>query len=144
MNTPILILKPARDKKAYRLKCRFKIEPYPRLERLHREKVRVAEMFVADMHKQGWEYVERYGFTMKGPFPMVEPVTIHPIRIPTARDMLPRVANGARFLDQGESSVRDVPSLDFSEYWEFSLSGVFARTEILTEYPDPHEEIGAR
>ena len=39
MNVPQLLLRPSRDKRAYRLKARFKIEAYPRHERMEREHV---------------------------------------------------------------------------------------------------------
>ena len=135
-----LIVRPTLDRKAYRLRCRFKIEPYPPPFRLDREKVKVAEQFVRDMHKQGWEYVERYGFKMTGPYPMVVPVTIRPRRMPTAREMLPRVARGERFLDNGDTGVSLVPSLGVSEWWEYSIIGVFSREQIMVERPDAHEE----
>lgn len=135
-----LILNPAREAKPYRLRCRFKTDPHPGRDRLEREKVRVAEMFVRDMHKQGWENDTRYGFTMKGPFPMVTPITLHPRRMLTAREMAPMVARGARFLDNADSGVRELPSLALSEYWEYEIAGVFVRPQIMTEYPDPHEE----
>lgn|SRR3990167_7272440 len=135
-----LIIKPNRDKRAYRLKCRFKIEPYPRVDRLEREKVRVAEMFVEDMKKQGWDYVERYGFSMAGPFPYVAPVTIHMPPPLSARGMVRNVAQGARYLDESGSMATEVPKLHATEWWEFELKGTFAREEILTERADPHEE----
>lgn len=135
-----LLLRPTRDRKAYRLRCRFKIEPFPPPYRLDREKVKVAEQFVREMHKQGWEYVESFGFKMAGPFPMVVPTTIRPNRMPTAREMLPWVARGERFLDDGETGVSTVPALRESEWWEYELAGVFVRDQIMTEVADRHEE----
>ena len=140
MTTLQIIAKPSRDRKAYRLKARFKVEPYPKAERLKREKVRVAEMFVADMNKQGWTYVPKYGFAMKGPFSFVAPTTLHTPRALSARDMLPGVMNGQRFRNNGGSVASLVPALSKTEWWEFELSGVFSRPQIMTEYPDPHEE----
>lgn len=147
-----LLIRSSRDKKAYRLKCRFKIEPAPSpvrdamahmrwMSRLETEKVRVAEMFVRDLKVEGWENLPGYGFRMRGPMPHIEPVEIHmPPRL-SANEMLPQVAQGARCLDKGEDYAKPVPTLAMSEWWEFEISGVFAREEILTEYPDPHEEI---
>lgn len=135
------IIRPSLDNKPYRLKCRFKIEPYPRLDRLAREKVRLAERFVDDMHKQGWEYDSRWGFKMHGPFPPVTPISLRtppPLR---ARDMLNGIARGERYLDEERSSVSIVPPLAMSEWWEYELSGVFIRQQIQTEVPDLHEEI---
>src|SRR3990167_1538400 len=135
-----LLVRHTREKTPYRLRARFKIEPYPSPFRLDREKVKVAEQFVRDMHKQGWEYVESHGFKMTGPFPMVEPVTIRPRRTLTAREMLPRVARGERFLDDGDTGVSFVSSLGASEYWEYAIAAVFSREQILTERADAHEE----
>ena len=92
------------------------------------------------MHKQGWVHDGRYEFVMKGPFPMVETMTIHHRRMPTAREMVASVAQGARFLDNGNSVARAMPTLALSEYWEYEIAGVFVREQIMTEVPDPHEE----
>lgn len=140
MNTPTLLLRPERDKKAYRLKCRFKIEAYPRRDRLERAKFQMAERFVVDMAKRGWGYVERFGFTMKGPHPMVEPTTIRPPRQLSAREMLPGIMAGNPFRDTGADYAKPVLPLAMQEYWEYELVGVFARTELLTEIPDKGEE----
>lgn len=107
---------------------------------MDREKVIIAEKFVVQMHQQGWEYDGRHPFKMTGPFPMVPVVTIRPHRAPTAKEMLSYVKNGARFLDNGENTASIVPPLALSEWWEYEIAGVFVRRQIMTEYPDPHEE----
>ena len=135
-----LLTRPSLDKRSYRLRCRFKIEAYPQPSRLELAKVRMAERFVADMHKQGWEYVEQYGFKMKGPFPMVEPVMIHVPRPISAREMMAGVLAGKPFRDNGVDYAKPVLGIDMQEYWEYELAGTFARAQLLTEYPDPHEE----
>ena len=134
------IISPTRDRKAYRLKCRFKIYPHPLPSSLGIEKVRVAEMFVSDMRKQGWENLPAHGFRMYGPFPYVAPVTIHPVKAMTAREMLPLIRQGATIRDRGHDAAIRMPSLKASEWWEYEIAGVFSRPEILTEYADPHEE----
>ena len=140
METVQVLIKPSLDKKPYRLRCRFKIERLPRLERLDREKVRLAEQFVRDMAAQGWVYDNRFGFRMTGPYPMIVPVTIHiPPRL-SASQMLPYVAQGARFLDEGGTRAMTMPRLETSEYWEYELAGVFVRDAVLIEQPDLHEE----
>lgn len=147
-----LLIRASRVKKPYRLKCRLKIEPAPSpvrdydghlrwRSRLEREKVRIAERFVSDMKAQGWEHRPGDGFRMRGPFPMVVPKTIHRVRALSAKEMMPHVAQGARFLDRGTDGVSIVPKLEASEWWEFEISGVFIREQILTESPDPHEEV---
>jgi len=140
MQASQLITKANLDRKAYRLKCRFKIEPSPKMGRLERERIRVAEMFVSDMNKQGWTYVPQHGFTMKGPYPFVAPTTLHIPRTLTAREMLPGVANGLRFRDGGGSMASLVPPLNSAEWWEYELAGVFSRPQITVEQPKLHEE----
>lgn len=135
-----LILPRNLDKKAYRLRCRFKIEPCPSIGRLDIEKVRVAERFVEDMRKQGWTHDPRFDFRLLGPFVPVVPVALNPRRTPTARQMLPGVLAGKRFLDDGATEVRNVPLLGESDYWEYEIAAVFVRTQVLTETADPHEE----
>ena len=92
------------------------------------------------MRKQGWVHDGRYEFVMKGPFPKVEPMTIRPRRMLTAREMASGVARGARFLDDGGDMAKAMPVLELSEYWEYEIAGVFVREQIMTESADPHEE----
>ena len=147
-----LLLRASRDKKPYRLKCRLKIEPCPSpvrdydghlrwRSRLEREKVQTAERFVSDLKAQGWGHLPSSEIRMRGPFPMVVPKPIHVVRALSAKEMLPHVAQGARFLDRGTDGVSLVPNIDASEWWEFEISAVFLREEILTEVPDSHEEV---
>lgn len=136
-----LLLRPDLGKKAYRLRCRFRVGAYPGARFLEKAKYAAGEQFIRDMQVRGWEYVDRYGFRMTGPYAPVEPTTIHVIRPPSSRNMLTAVAQGARFLptDQG-SQAQAMPVLHESENWEFELAGVFVHKTILTERPDPHEE----
>ena len=135
-----VLIRPTLDKQPYRLRCRFKIEPRPSRERIDREKVRVAEMFIADMKKQGWVYDTRFGFEITGPFVPLVPQTIRIPRTPTAREMAYAVSQGARFLDDGRTpGVMLSSGLGASEWWEYEISTVFIRTQILTEQPDAHE-----
>ena len=138
MQSTQFIVKPSLDRKGYRLKCRFKIEPGASRDRINYEKVRVAERFVEDMRKQGWDYANQ-GFTLTGPFPFVEPMTLRTPRTLTAREMAPMVAQGARFRDEGGSIAPFMPALGVSDWWEYELAGVFSRPALMTEYPDAHE-----
>ena len=137
---PELMLRTSRDRKAYRLKCRFKTDPFPNQSWLEIQKVRMAERFVKDMHAQGWENLPGYGFKMRGPFPKVEPADIKRPSVLTAKQMLPRIMRGERFLDKGRDYAKAVPRLGAAAYWEFEIIGTFSREEVLVEYPDPHEE----
>lgn len=135
------IIPKVRENKPYRLRCRFKVDPFtPRSAALISQAATVAERFVRDMHLQGWEHVAGGKWQLNGPFAPVRPVTIRPQRRLSAREMLPYVANGHRFLDKGDDTASIVRPLIEHDYWEYELAGVFYRPEILIERPDAHEE----
>ena len=142
MNNPQITIKPGRDKKAYRLRCRFKTDPYIPTALLDREKVRVGEMFVEDMRKQGWVYDTRYGFKLTGPYPTITPITVHVPRQPTAREMLSGVSQGDRFLDPGGNLAITMPQVASRESWDYEIASIFIRDELMVEVPDLHEERG--
>ena len=137
-----VILPKVREKRPYRLRCRFQIDPHPSRGRLDYEKVRIAEQFVEDMRKQGWEHDTRAAFTMTGPYPKITPITLHPRRMPSAWQMFPGVRAGYRFRDEGVDEAQMMPTLAAAEYWEYELASVFVRPELLAEVPDLHEERG--
>lgn len=135
-----LLLRPDLGKRPYRLRCRFTTHPNPSRDFLDREKVKVAERFIADMAAQGWDFLGQYGVRLTGPFVPVQPVTIRRPRTLRARDMLDGVAQGARFLAGGpETRAQQVAPFGETEYWEYELAAVFLHGTILTERPDAHE-----
>jgi len=146
------LIRPTRDRKAYRLKCRFVVPAYPDTDLLEKFKVKMAEKFVEEMYKQGWINVEKYGFRMTGPYPATQTVILpkpsaDPFHIPS-KDLLPALMNGYvphadRSAPDGGSAV-SVPPITQAEDWEFELIGVFHREEIFTETADPHEEVDGR
>lgn len=142
-----LMLRPDLGKRAYRLRCRFTIGAMPSARTLEKAKYHAAELFVRDMKQQGWEYLDHYGFRMTGPFPATEAVTV-PKRSQQARwhipshELLPALLAGYRVPMPVEPSiVRCVPTISTTDAWEYELAGVFIRDTILTEVPDPHEEM---
>lgn len=144
---PELLLRPDLGKKAYRLRCRFSVGAFPSERSLEKAKYAAAEMFVTDMAKQGWHYLDRHGFKMTGPYPAVEVVQL-PKRsqqerwhVPSA-DIMSAVATGTRIgrIAQDGGYAKPVPLLAESDRWEFELAAVFTHKTILTEYPDKHEE----
>ena len=144
MNAPQLLLRPDLGKRAYRLRCQFHIGQRPRRDFLERAKYAAAEKFIADMHRQGWEYVERYGFRMIGPFPTLRPIAIPKrVRVPSAREMLEGVKQGNPYRAAPSYGVQNVPLVAESEEWTYELAGVFVHKTILMDYPDQHEEIRA-
>ncbi|KKN75662.1 hypothetical protein LCGC14_0379020 [marine sediment metagenome] len=138
MDSPSIFIRPGREKKPYRLKCRFKVDPDTRPS--DTEKVRVAAQFVEDMRKQGWIHQDGSEWSMTGPYPVITPITIHAPRTPTAKEMMYGVSQGDQFLAPEGTLASVMPTLAESEAWDYELKGVFIREEILTEYPDPHEE----
>ena len=142
-----LLLRPDLGKKAYRLKCRFVIGAYPSEGTVEKAKYHAADLFIADMAKQGWQYVSRHGFTMKGPFPATQMIML-PKRSEQerwhtpSRELLSAAQAGYRARTGADGGyVRPVPLLSDTDAWEFELAGVFTHDTILTEVPDPHEEI---
>ena len=144
--------RPDRGKGAYRLKCRFVIDASPTsmwgraiwATELNRMKIEVAERFVEDMAKQGFEYLDKYGIQMFGPFPTTpEPIGLKRPRRLTAAEMLPGVMAGNRFRANGESMATLVLPLAENETWEYELRAVFVHPTLVIEYPYPHEEGGS-
>lgn len=136
-----LLLRPDLGKKAYRLKCRFRIGALPRRDLLDKAKVQAAEWFVVDMRKQGFEYIDRFAVTMRGPFPCVDPMPLQKPKRLTARQMLAGILQGNKYRAANETLAQNVLPLGESEHWEYELSMVFAHKTMLAERPDKHEEL---
>ena len=142
----VTLVRPDRGKRAYRLRCRFQIDAFPKASFLEKAKYAAAEAFVRDMAKRGWQHVEKYGFRMTGPFPATVTVNLPkrsqqmPWAIPS-RDLLPAIQAGYRFGPRESSSpyISEVPLLGETDRWEYELAGVFVHETILTESPDEHE-----
>ena len=148
---PELLLRPSLERRAHRLKCRFPIDaapihPYKRAiweRELEKAKRKWAEWFIEEMRKEGWAYLDRYGFRMRGPFPQTvtsAPVKRPPWHIPT-RDLIAAVRAGYRLPPPpDDGAVRSMPLLTETERWEFELTAMFSREALRIEIPDPHEE----
>ena len=139
---PTLLLRPDLGRKAYRLKCRFIVEAFPKEEWVNQAKFVAAQLFINSMAKQGWEHLEKYGFAMRGPFPET-PITPLPKRPPDVSNLEALKMAEAGYhgrLEDESSLVASVLPLSQSENWEYELAGVFVHKTILVEYPDLHEE----
>lgn len=135
-----LLIRPDLGKMAYRLKCRFVIASGHGQRELEQAKYKAADWFIKDMHKEGWEYIERYGFRLRGPFPATPvPVTIRRKAHLSAKNMIDQVRMGARFLADN-IPIFTVPLLEETDKWEYELAGVFMHKTILVEVPDIWEE----
>jgi|SRR3990167_1466215 len=146
---PELLLRPDLGRKAYRLRCRFVIDAAPVLphyraiweRELEKAKYKAAELFVRDMARDGWAYLDGHGVTMTGPFPATVTVASRPSEwhIPS-RDLM--AAAHYRFSPPRNGNVLTVPLLEETGSWEFELAAVFSRDTIVMEYPDKREEQG--
>jgi len=123
------------------------MDAYPLPDWVTKTKFKVAELFVADMAKQGFEYDPNKlpphvkGFKLTGPYPATPDITS--IKVPkryTGKQALLRVAAGDRLHDEGQDYATTLSSIDMSEQWEYEISAVFIHKTILTETPDSHEE----
>ena len=141
MNNPQIIIKPSLDRQGYVLTCRFPTRPYPSLAEFNREKVIQAEKWLRAMHQQGWKYADQGITVTGGPSPPIIPTTIRVPKTLSARDIAPMVANGARFLPDGDMGAPEALTLETSEWWEFVMEALFHRPTIMMEYPDLHEEV---
>ena len=137
-------------KKPYRLHCLVRVHERPSRDALTRAANQAAEVFIRDMAVQGWQHQPQYGFKLafKGasvPYRDIDIGNKRPKRPPSAKEMLPGVAQGARFRSEDTPLAMAYPTLEESEYWDYDLSGVFLHTTILVEYPDAHEvKLGSR
>jgi len=129
---PEILLRPDLGKRAYRLRCRFTVDAYPTREWLDKAKVAAAEAFVKDMGKQGWQYQDKYGFRLSGPFPAISPVALLSKAKQNRWHLNARYPVTLRQQAQ-DNYVANVPALNATDKWEFELAGVFVRPTILTE-----------
>ena len=143
-----LLVRPDLGRKAYRLKCRFTVNAFPDPELLAKEKFRVAEMFVTDMAKQGFDYLDKHGFRMSGPYPQIRTITLPKRHLQKqwhtpSRELLPGLSQGRiphKVDDPGY--VTTLGQMHETDAWDFELSGVFVHKTILVETADGHEERG--
>ena len=132
---------PDLGKRAYRLRCQITVGNGVHGAELRQAVRGCLEHFVKGMHLEGFEWLSRYGWRPEGmPVPHIEP---REIRIPprlTAKQMLPAVKQGARFLAKDETIAWAVPSLEESIRWDYIVSGVFVHDTLVIDVPYPHEE----
>lgn len=135
---PTLLLRPDRGVRPYRLRCRFTVNAYPSERELDEACIAAVEQFIKDMAKQGWDYLDEYGFQLdKSPKPHF-----------ALSEVLPRGKQEEWHVDarkvQNPSAVKriglsspgviTVPSVAHSDRWDFELSAVFLHKTLLTEY----------
>lgn len=132
---PELLIRPDLGKRPYRLRCRFTIDAFPKPHWLEKAKYAAAEAFVRDMAKQGFEYVDRLGVTMTGPFPTVEIASS--LRRP--REHFSARRPDFRRKEPG-SMATTLPALTEMPRWDYELAMVFVHKTLLVEIPTAEEE----
>ena len=137
-----ILIRPDRGSKAYSLHCRFSVDAFPTQGHLEQAKYVAAEKWVADMEKQGWEYLDKHGIEMHGPMASTPigaglPSVASQERL-RAKDAVYPVSQGARLLAGAPGWVSTVPTLSNSEKWDYDLAAVFVRKTLVFEY---NEEI---
>lgn len=135
-------------RKAYWLHARFTVPAYPKQTWLDEAADEAGKLFIADMARQGWTYIDKYGIGIAYEPVAKTPVTGAPSRLErerfVARDALDRVRGGDRMRAKEMNYTANVPILGQSELWEYDLRAAFYHATILTETPDPHEEFYLR
>lgn len=142
MNSPMILLRPDRGYRPYRLKCRFEIEADHTRGQLEKARNVALNQFIADLSKQGWEYQERFLPRITGPYPNVQPSSSlpKPQRI-SAKRMLPELIQGHKFRDAGElEGVQTPEPIDATEWVQYEITAVFIHKTILVDIPDLYEE----
>lgn len=135
-----LILKPDLGRKAYRLRCVFRLPAGPPARILEKAKYAAADRFIRDMRVQGWEYVDEHGFRMRGPYPYIPTMNLKVPHQLNAREMLQFIRQGRPLPAIEAPPVLTLLPLVMHEYWEYELAGVFLHKTILMEIPDKGEE----
>ena len=136
-----VILRPDLGKRAYRMRCRFMIDAYPRQSWLEQAKYAAAKEFIKDMDTQGWEYLDKFGIRMSGPYPQINFPTL-PKRSQQeqwngpARNGPASHRNGRQTLSGSPGAVVVMPRLNEVERWEYELAAVFVRPTLVAEVPD--------
>ena len=140
-----LITQPEASKRPCRLRCRFKVDAapsHPHLRRiwlraLEKMKYRMAERFIKDMARQGWEYLDKHGIRMTGPYTAVTPVDLRHYK---RRHFNAQTPVFGRNGSGPELAVVTLPPLAEADHWEYELAAVFLHKRLLVEVPDAQEE----
>lgn len=134
-------------RRAYWLHARFTVPAHPKTVWLDEAADEAGKLFIADMAKQGFTYIDKHGMGYRGPIPKT-PITGAPSRLErerfVAKDALARVQQGDPMRTRELGYTATVPHIDESELWEYDLRAAFHHVTILTETPDPHEEFFLR
>lgn len=135
----------ARPNKAYWLHARIVVPAHPKQVWLDEAADKQGALFIADMNRQGWHYIDKGVWISNQPVARVVaaggPTILERERF-VAKDALPRVMQGDRMRLKHDALryVTVVPQLSQAEEWEYDIKAAFWRETVLTEVPDAHEE----
>lgn len=139
------ISKQALPNKAYWLHARIAVPAYPKQAWLDEAADKQGALFIADMTRQGWTYIDRGIWISDQPVaktPITGAPSIGERERFNAKEALPRVMAGDRMRLQHDTSryVANMPTTAEVEDWEYDIKAAFWRETILTEMPAAHEE----
>jgi len=132
--------RPDAGRRAYRLRFAVIGDPQLTVEGLRRGLSGAIDEVERQMRQQGFVFAGENTIQYESKRPYVEPMTIRPLRRPTAREMLPQVAQGARFRAPEETLAVPMPTFEASDAWEYIFSAIFVHDTIRIDIPKPHEE----
>ena len=124
---PGLIFTPERERKAYRLKCAFRTDSGVRGRHLELLTLEAGKRFIADMAKQGWEFRDEHGLTLKGPFVWEDMQDLPPVWKQQGDDNPLHYVQRSTVVEKSPG-IYELSLPNGSEKWE--LYGVFVRPEI--------------
>ena len=133
---PQIILRPGLEKKAYRLRCRFSIPAFPTERWLEKAVLATGKVFIADLAKRGWVYLDKHGIKLSGPFPALTTVRLPPKSQQEPWQYSARQGPGKHRVSGAAFGVSTVPGLDAIGDWEYELAAVFVHKELWAEVPD--------
>ena len=120
------IVRPSLERQRAILRCRFVIGAFHRPDQLERARNEAADRFVADMAKQGWEWLGRMAL-VGGPYPMTPIAT----SVPKAPTLPKRQLGPSSLAPDPYPSLRgivaDMPTIYTAEAWEYEIAGAFVR-----------------
>lgn len=131
--------------KAYWLHARIVVPAYPKQVWLDEAADKQGALFIADMTRQGWTYIDKGIWISNDPVARVVAAgapSIEERERFVAKDAISRVMAGDRMRLQHDTSryVSIVPAVEETEEWEYDIKAAFWRETVLTEVPDAHEE----
>jgi hypothetical protein len=131
--------------KAYWLHARIVVPAYPKQAWLDEAADKQGALFIADMNRMGWAYIDRGIWIANEPIsrtPITGAPSIEERERFVAKDAIDKARQGDRLRLKHDTSRYVTSVFDTSEVeeWEYDIKAAFWRETILVETPDEHEE----